>query len=233
MKQLLSYFFVLLALSSCNQRTGSGNIVTEKRQTGDFTGISAGGAFEVEVKNGPVTEVEVESDDNVINLIETRVSGDILKIRIKSGNGFNNAHFKVYITAPEINSINASGAANVKVTGQLKSAGKISLDVSGAGDITASVDAPEIYAEVSGGGNMDLSGRTRNYTAKVSGGSNLMSGGLQSENADVRASGAGNARVNASVSLKAEASGAGNIYYKGGAAVQQKTSGAGNVKNEN
>ncbi|MEP7109535.1 MAG: head GIN domain-containing protein [Ferruginibacter sp.] len=233
MKQLLFYFFGLLLLSSCNQRMGSGNIVTEKRQTGDFEGISVGGAFAVEIKKGPVTEVEVEADDNVISFIETKVSGNVLKISTKNGTGFNNAHFKVYITAPEINSFNASGAAKVKVTGQMKSEGKITLDVSGAAGITLSVDAPEVFAEVSGAGYIEMSGRTKDYTAKVSGSGNLKSGDLSSENTDVRASGAGTARVHASVNLKADANGAGNIYYKGGANVQQKTSGAGNVKNEN
>ncbi|MEO5893394.1 MAG: head GIN domain-containing protein [Ferruginibacter sp.] len=233
MRQLLFCFFTLAIFSSCEHRRGSGNIVTEKRQTGDFTGISVGGAFTVEVTTGPVTEVKVEADDNVINSIETKVSGDVLKIRTKDGASFNDAHFKVYITAPEINSIKSSGAATVKVMDQLKNKGKISLDVSGAAHISASVDAPEISADISGAGNIDLSGRTRDYTAEVSGSGDLKSGELKTENTDVRVSGAGNARVYASVRLKAEASGAGNIYYKGGATVDPKTSGAGNVKNDN
>lgn len=233
MKYLLCVFFAVSILSSCNQRRGSGNIITEKRQTGNFTAISVGGAFTVEVKTGPVTEVEVESDDNVISYIETKVSGNTLKIRTKDGNGFNNAHFKVYITAPEINKINSSGASNIKVTSQLKSAGKISLDASGAAGIEASVDAPEVYAEVSGAGNIELTGRTRDYKAKVSGSGTLKSGNLQSENTTVDVSGAGTARVHASVRLNAKASGAGNIHYKGGASVEQKTSGAGSIKNEN
>jgi Putative auto-transporter adhesin, head GIN domain len=233
MKQLFFSLFTIMVLGSCNQRIGSGNIVTEKRQTGNFSGISVGGAFEVEVKTGPETIVEVESDDNVIHFIETKVSGDILKIRTKDGTNFNNAHFKVFVTAPEINSMNVSGAANMKATGQLTSAQKISVDVSGAGNIKAIVDAPEVYAELSGAGNIDLSGRTRNYTAKVSGSGDLKSGNLQSENTDVRVSGAGTARVHASVTLNADVSGAGNIYYKGGATVQQKKSGAGIIKNEN
>ncbi|MEP7141630.1 MAG: head GIN domain-containing protein [Ferruginibacter sp.] len=233
MKQLVFYSFALLALASCDQRMGSGNIVTEKRQTGNFKGISAGGAFSVEVNTGPVTEVKVEADDNVIKYIETSVSGNVLEIRTKHGIGFNNAHFKVYITAPEITSINSSGAANVKVNDQLKSAGKITLEVSGAAGIAASVDAPEISAEITGAGNMDLRGRTRNYSAEVSGSGNLKSGDLKSENTEVEVSGAGQARVYASVRLKADASGAGNIYYKGGGNVESKTSGAGSIKNEN
>ena len=232
MKQLLVYGFAVLLFCSCNQRTGSGNIITEKRQTGDFTGVSVGGAFTVELKIGPVTEVEVEADDNVMKYIETRVSGNTLKIGTKNSHGFNNAHFKVYVTAPEIKMIRSSGAASVKASGILKTTDKIRLDVSGAAHITASVDAPEVNAEVSGAGNIDLDGRTRNYTAEVSGSGNLKSANLQSENTDVSVSGAGTARVHASVSLKAHANGAGNIYYKGGASVQQRTSGAGNVRKE-
>jgi len=233
MKQIMFSLFAIMILGACNQMTGSGNIVTEKRHTGNFVGISVGGAFEVEVKKGPETIVEVEADDNVMDFIETKVSGGILKIRTKQGTNFNDAHFKVYVTAPEINSLHASGAANLKVTDQLSGTGKISLDVSGAANIKAAVDAPEVSAELSGAGNIDLSGRTRNYTARVSGSGDLKSGNLQSENTEVRVSGAGTARVHASVSLNADASGAGNIYYKGGAAVQQKKSGAGNIKNEN
>ncbi|MEO7767798.1 MAG: head GIN domain-containing protein [Ferruginibacter sp.] len=233
MKQLMVCFFALVVFASCNQRRGSGNIITEKRNTGDFSGISVGGAFEVEVKSGPSIEVVVESDDNIIRFIETKVSDGILKIRTKNGTNFNNAHFKVFVTVPEINSMQISGAANVKVKDQLNSHQKISLNVSGAGRLEATVDAPEIYAEVNGAGKIELSGRTRNYKAHVSGSGNLKSANLKSENTEVEASGAGSARVHASVTLRADASGAGNIYYRGGANVQQKTSGAANIKNEN
>ncbi|MEO6731627.1 MAG: head GIN domain-containing protein [Ferruginibacter sp.] len=233
MKQIVFYLLALMVISSCNHKTGSGNIVTEKRQTGEFTGISVGGAFEVEIRKGPVTSVEVESDDNIIKFIETKVSGNTLKIRTRNGMNYNDTHLKVLITAPEIKSINSSGASDVKAIDMLKTNGKISLDVSGAAHVTASVDAPEVSVEASGAGNINLTGRTRDYLAKVSGSADLESANLQSENTVVHASGAGKARVHASVHLKADASGAGNIYYKGGAEVQQKISGAGNIKNDN
>jgi carbon monoxide dehydrogenase subunit G len=177
--------------------------------------------------------VVVESDDNIIKYIETNVSGNVLEIKTNHSMGFNNAHYKVFITAPAINSIEASGAANIKAKDQLKSSGKISFDISGAAEVTASVDAPEVEVEISGAGNMDLSGRTRSYKAKVTGSGDLKAADFLSENADVDVSGAGSAKVHASVSLKAEASGAGNISYKGGASVQQKTSGAGTIKSDN
>jgi hypothetical protein len=238
MKRLLFFstvtgLLVLGSLSSCQQINGSGNIVTEKRQTGDFKGVSAGGGFEVEVKNGPAKEVQVEADDNIMQYIKTEVDGNVLKIDIKDGVHINNAHLKVYVTAPEITSLKSSGACDIKITGGLKSGDHIKLDVSGAGSISGAVDAPEVSADISGAGNVTITGRTRNYTAHVSGSGNLKSGDLQTETTDVHVSGAGNAWVHASVKLKANASGAGNIHYKGGAQVEQHTSGAGNVMKEN
>jgi Putative auto-transporter adhesin, head GIN domain len=232
MKKLLTLAAIVFSVASCTHIEGSGNIVTEKRQTGDFKGISVGGSFEVELKAGPVTSVEVEADDNLIKLIETRVSGGILRIETKDNFNFNDGHYKVYIIAPEITSVKSSGAANVKAVDVLKSDSKISLDVSGAANIKAAVDAPEIETEASGAGNIEVSGKTREYTAKASGSGNIKSSKLLSENTDAEASGAGSVHVYASVNLKANASGAGSVYYRGGASVQQRVSGAGSVKSE-
>jgi hypothetical protein len=232
MKNLLLLAAVACFLASCNHIEGSGNIVTEKRQTGDFKGVSVGGSFEVEIKTGPVISVEVEADDNLIKLIETRVSGNTLRIENKNNFSINNAHLKVYITAPEITNIKSSGAANVKALDVLKSGQKISLDASGAGVIKAAVDAPEIEAEASGAGDVELTGRTREYTAKASGSGNIKSSKLLSENAEAEASGAGSVHIHSSVNLKAHASGAGSVYYRGGASVEKNVSGAGSVKSE-
>lgn len=233
MKQLIFFSFTLFLLASCRQINGSGNIVTEKRQPGNFSGISVGGAFEVELKTGPVTEVNVEADDNIVGLIETKVSGDILTIKTRGNISIHNAHTKIYVTAPAIMSVKSSGASDVKLINEIKNDSKLSFEVSGAGGIKGQVNAPEIFAHVSGAGDVELTGRTKKYEAEISGGGTLKTGNLLSEITEVSVSGAGNAHVHASVNLKIEASGAGNVYYKGGATVQQSVSGAANVKREN
>ena len=232
MKNVLLILTGLILLTSCHHITGSGNIVTEKRETGNFKGVSAGGAYEVEIKIGSAVNVEVESDDNFIKYIETKVEDGVLKISTKNRTSFSDGHFKVYVTAPEINSIRSSGAASVKVKDVLKSDGRIMMEASGSADITAEVDAPEVEAEASGASDIALSGRTKNYTASASGSADIKSSNLQTENTDVKASGASSVHVHASVSLKAGASGSASVYYKGGATVQQKTSGAADIKKE-
>ena len=232
MKQFLFFFFALIALSSCRHIKGSGNIVTEKRQTGNFKGISVGGSYEVEVKTGPVIEVLVESDDNIMRYIQTKVEGDVLKISIKGAAGFTDAHLKVYITTPQINSIKSSGAANIKSKDLLTNNGRISFEASGASEIKAQVDAPEIYTEISGAASIELTGRTKNHNAEASGSGDLKTGQLLSESTDVTVSGAASAHVYSSVSLTANASGAASINYRGAGNVKKNVSGAASIKAE-
>jgi Putative auto-transporter adhesin, head GIN domain len=230
MKYILLLSTAFIMLNSCDYTTGSGNIVTEKRVAANFTGISVGGSFDVEVKIGPVAEVTVEADDNVIKYVETTVSGNTLKIRTEGLHSMNNVHLKVYITVPELRSVKASASAEVKVLDVVKGDGRLSFDVSSSADIEAEVDAPEVDAEASSSGSVTISGKTKNYTARVSSSGNIKSFELLTENADVSANSSGTAEVRASVSLNGNASSSGTIEYRGGANVKKNVSSSGSVE---
>ena len=230
MKQSLFFLLTFFVLSSCHFTTGSGNIVSEKKSTGEFTGISVSGGIDVELKTGPVTSVTIEADDNVIKHIETKVVDGVLKIRTRDLHNTSNVHMKVYITAPAITKIEGSGGGDIVVKNILKSDSKLSFDLSGGGSITASIDAPEVDTDISGGGSMNLTGRTKSYEAEVSGGGELNSRDLMSENTKVSVTGGGSASVHASVKLVASASGGGDITYHGAASVEKSISGGGSIE---
>jgi hypothetical protein len=235
MKQIFILLFAAVTLFSCFRGrtiTGSGNVISEKRKMGSFSAISASGIVPVEVKNGPVTEVRVEADDNLIKYIYTEVEGDVLKIRTKNFSNFRNCTYKVYVTTPVLNSLSSSGAGSITSMGVLKDEKEITLSSSGAGNITVDVDVPAVDATASGAGNMTLTGRTKNLVADLSGASSINSFDLLSENANVEVSGAGNVKVHASVKLKASVSGAGDIIYRGAAVVESSVSGVGKVTKE-
>ena len=233
MKKFLLFSIAIITLSACQFKRGSGNIISEKRATGDFKGIAVGGDFDVQLLTGPVTEVLVEADDNMMNYVETRVSGDILKIGLRDLHNYGDAHRKVYITAPEITSIRASAAADVTAGNGLKSAGKLSFSSSSSGNISAEVDAPEIEVETSSASTVKLWGRTRNFHATASSGADVKAFDLLSENASVNASSGASARVHASLSLNANASSGANIVYRGSATLQKTVSSGGNVEKRN
>jgi Putative auto-transporter adhesin, head GIN domain len=224
MKQILFFFIALVSLASCDHVSGSGNIITEKRQVGNFKGISAGGGFEVEVRIGSATEVTVEADDNVIEFIETTVSGGVLKIRTEDRHNFSNAHMKVYVTVPSLNSIRASASASITVDGLLTGMEKISFQSSSSGSINAEVDAPVIETDVSSAGSVNISGKTKTHIAEASSGGSIKASNLLSEQTNVSASSGASADVHASISLKANGSSGANISYRGAAAVNKALS---------
>ncbi|MFM2360003.1 MAG: hypothetical protein RLY16_1996 [Bacteroidota bacterium] len=233
MKQFILAVVTIFSLASCGEYiSGSGNIVKEQRTVKDFNRIEVGGAFTVNVMIGSPQKVEVESDDNIMPYIETKVKGTTLQIKTKSHTNFNDGHYVVNITVPALEEIDASGAASVEGKNLNKREGKFEIKSSGASSIKVEVDVPAVEVHSSGAGEIQISGRTKNYWLHSSGSSEIKSSGLLSETTDAKVSGAGNVHVHASVKLKAKASGAGTIYYRGAAQVDQDVSGAGTVKKE-
>ena len=230
MKKIFYLALAIAALNtSCQHMDASGNIVTETRHTGNFTGIDAGNAFEVEVKNGSATEITVEADDNIIKDIETEVSGNTLNIKLKNGFRFSNGHFKVFVTAPNINTLKSSGAATINIKNVLKNDDKMTLEASGASSINGEITAPETSVDASGAATINVTGRTKNYEVEASGSSNVKTAGLMSETSKVNSSGAASVGVYSSLSLTVDASGASNVQYSGAGNAVIKTSGAGNA----
>lgn len=233
MKNLALIIAVICIASACRFKSGSGNIITQERSTGNFTGVSAGGGFEVTIRKGNETKVVVEADDNIINDIKTTVNNGQLRISLTDGFNFNDVHMKVFITAPEINKIHSSASAEIEVTDQLNSDEKIELDASSGSNIKASLNAPAAEAEASSGAEITVTGRTKNFTAKATSGASVNASGLLSENTMADASSGGKAEVHASVDLNAKASSGGSVEYRGAAKVSKDESSGGSVEQHN
>ena len=88
MKNSLKTFLVLLTvgLISCNGNInlGSGNIITEKRNiTERFDKINASSGVNVIITQGTPEEIVVETDDNVMQYVVTKVENGTLIIKVK------------------------------------------------------------------------------------------------------------------------------------------------------
>jgi hypothetical protein len=228
----------LFFLASCNVMNGpgingNGNIRTEKRSVGNFTGVKTSGSIDVEITNGDSYSVSAEDDDNVLPYIVTEVNDGMLNVHYKDGASINNDHAKVYVIAPSLDKLVSSGSADITSQDIIKSSQEIKIDVSGSGDVKTGVDAPQVSLSVSGSGSVTLNGRTKDLTCQASGSGDLNCGSLQSENATVTVSGSGNAHVFASVHLSATSHGSGDIFYRGTPSNPEiHTSGSGSVEAE-
>ena len=230
MKQALFFLFALFTLASCNNITGSGNLITQTRSVGNFDAISVGGGFEVEVKTGTVASVVVEADDNVIKYIETTVSGNTLKIRTDDFDNYTDVHMKIYVTAPLLSKISASASAQVVLTDILTSDNKLTFKATNSASIKARVNAPEVETDASSSATINLSGKTKTYKTDASSSAVIESFNLLSENTTAHVSSSASIQVHASVSLHAKASSSGSVEYKGAAEVKKTESNSGSIK---
>jgi Putative auto-transporter adhesin, head GIN domain len=233
MKKLLIMAISSIALYSCGPAiNGSGKIITEKRNTGNFTGVSTSSSIDVDVKIGNTYEVVVEADDNVLQYVRTEVVGGVLKVGYKDNISLRNADVTVHVIAPTLEKLSASSSGHITVDGVLANVQKIDLKATSSAEIEAAVDAPNIEADANSSGTITLKGRTQNFRVEVSSSAQIEAYDLLSETTIAQASSSGTANVHASVKLNGQASSSGLVRYRGGAAVTKAESSAGNVEKE-
>lgn len=228
MKYIL-LFLIVLSATACrvNSRKGSGNIISENRSTEKFVAINADGPVHVEVKKGEANSVMVETDDNIMPFVETKVSGSTLKIRLRNINRLRNSTIRVFITVPELKELSSSASAEIESKDVIASSGTIELEAGSASKIDVALDAPTVTAETSSGADIIARGRTKNFTAAASSGSSVKAADLHAENATAEASSGASVSLFGSVSITANASSGGEVTYTGGAAKVKKNQSSG------
>jgi hypothetical protein len=236
-------FFSLLSLLSlflaaCNifgeQVHGNGTIKSESRKTGHFSSVDVSNNINLHIRQDSGWSVRIETDENLLEFIQVSENNDLLRVDVRDHYNLDPSRtIDVFVSAPEFRGLTASGASEIMSDSKIVSADAMDIDISGASSITLDVKAPRVKAGLSGASKATFRGETKDVSINGSGASEIRCFELMAENSDVDVSGASNADVFASVSLRAEASGASNIRYKGKPNVSSSTSGAGNVASAN
>ncbi len=213
---------------------GNGNIKTEEHNVSGFKNVDCSASADVYIIQGEPAGVKVEGDDNLLPYIEIDQEGDRLIIRDRSHVNLDpSGDLKIYVTSPDFNSIDASGAGDIVGQTKVTNSDELRLSLSGAGNIRMEVNAPSVVCTLSGAGSAYLKGQAKNVDIELSGVGSTHCYDLQSENTKVDVSGVGSADVFASVKLEAEVNGVGSIHYKGNATnVSQHANGIGSIHKE-
>ena len=225
--------FLIIGSSSCfisphETIYGSGNVVTEERDIGEFTGLKVSSGIDVVIRQGKEISLELEADDNLHEVIITEVDGNTLKIYTRK-NIRKSRSKKVFLVYKDLNTIRISSAGDVTGENTLQT-GTLDIDLSSAGDLNLEVQAEKIICEISSSGDARLSGNTEVLVASLSSAGDLHAYELITKNAEVSCSSAGDARVYATEEFNLRSSSAGSIYYKGdGRVVNSHTSSAGSI----
>jgi hypothetical protein len=235
MRQLHYTFLVLLIIgsSSCiisTQETiyGSGKVVMEERDIGEFTGLKVSSGIDVVIRQGNEISLELEADDNLHDVIITEVVDNTLKIDTRK-NIRKAKSKKVFLVYEDLNRIRISSSGDVTSENTLQT-DRLDIDLSSAGDLNLEVEAEKISCDISSAGDARLSGSTEILVASLSSAGDLHAYELRAKKAEVSCSSAGDARIYASEEFNLRSSSAGSIYYKGeGRVSNSHTSSAGSI----
>ena len=261
MKHLKSIAFLLLvtfSMTSCldfltETVEGSGNVIKkEDYDVSGFSKIAIATGINAYIKIGDTENIIVEADDNILELIQVKVSGDKLSVYLDK-NIKNYKKMDVYITAKELEVVKASSSANVNVEGIL-SAETLSCDASSAGNIHISANVTNLNCDASSAGQIkigELTASKSTFSTSSAGGVHIEKGvikdliarasssgsvnafNVETQSCDADASSGGSINVNVVKTLLAEASSGGNVHFKGNPTVEKmKTSSGGNINKD-
>jgi hypothetical protein len=209
---------------------------TEDRHLSGFNAIEVGGPYDVTLTQGTTESVKVEAPEDVISHITTEVVDGVLKIYNKHNDSFHwndlfGHHRKilVYVSVKDIHSIGVSGSGDVAFKGGLH-ADKMTLRVSGSGDVNGVLEVKSLETSISGSGDVKLSGHAQTSAVRVSGSGDYSAHGLITSDTAVHVSGSGDATIYASNRVDASVSGSGDVRYSGSPKnVSKSKSGSGDI----
>jgi hypothetical protein len=208
---------------------GTGPTETEERTLSSFNRVELKIDGEVILTQGPQQQVRVEAQRNILEVLETEISGNELQIEYSRVNVRDHDPIKVYITVPSLSEVQVSGSGKVR-SGSPWSASSFEVKVSGSGN--AELDFAQVTGlrtNVSGSGEVKLSGVAQSHSINISGSGRLAAYELNTQDTDVSISGSGRSYVLASRNLSADISGSGSVYYRGEPKVNTRISGSGKV----
>lgn len=209
---------------------GSGKIVKQSRETGHFTALATSLSGNVEIRLGNTEGISIETDDNLMPLIETVVDHGTLRIRPTRKDVNLESHtMKIVVLARTLEKIAVAGSGSVeadKLRGE-----SLTFDVGGSGSISVrNLESESVAIALGGSGNLKAGGNVERLQVSVAGSGRVQAGQLAARDVTVSIGGSGQASVWARQTLSVSVAGSGDVTYYGDPRLTTNVMGSGSIK---
>ncbi|MBC3873169.1 head GIN domain-containing protein [Undibacterium flavidum] len=233
---------------SSNAIKGNGDVTSDKRQVNGLAALSVSGPMQVEVRVGAAPGLEIIGDSNLLNLVQTQVSGDTQKIWIDEKFNSNNP-IRVVYTVPAVTEITSNGSGRLMVNGlnggnlSVRNYGSRSVNLdgnvsridivnTGSGSINAlGLMSKDAKVNLQGSGSLNLGAVNGNELAITVNGSGSVHASGNVRNLVAQTHGSGSADLSAVKSLSADLNsyGSGSVTAAVSQNVNAQSNGSGSV----
>ena len=210
MKTKLFVVCLLFALAGCDIGgiRGNGHMVTQDRTVDPFINVEAGGAFRIEWHSG-APSASTTVDENLMQYVEMEVRDKVLHVRTTRSVRPRHS-IQLELTSNALEGASFSGASRLNAH---------------------QLSGPKFYLETTGASNVTLDGTVDELVANMTGASDLHAESLQTKTAELSVTGAGDARIAVSDTLKVSITGAGKVEYIGNPPhIEREITGAGSIR---
>ena len=229
---LTTLTMVVLLLSACGASyvRGSGNVITEERAVSGFDGVNMAGYGEVIITQGDAESLTIETDENLMQYIQTEVRNNTLYIEFTDNiipDPSLSITFNLNVT--NLESLELSGAGSFDI--HALETPSLGILFNGAGNINMdSFNADQLTVQLNGAGSITAAGEVGKQDVVISGAGQYSTPGLKSSQADVLVEGLGQVEIWVTDTLTVNIEGTGSVNYYGSPAVNQNIEGAGSIK---
>ena len=221
----------------------NGSLETSEISVSRFNKIRIEGSVDVHFHVSDAYRAVLTFDTNLDKeKIEIFTQNDVLFVKNKNrcdsnNNGFSffyrNSSNKCLVTVDvycqTLTGVSILGSGDFKGIDHIISS-IFSVEVSGAGDFSGTIECDNFSAKISGAGDIRISGTTKDADITVTGAGDFRGKSFDAKNATVNVNGAGDAIIRVADNLKARVSGAGDITYYGNPKVDASSSGGGDIR---
>lgn len=224
----LLFAFSFAALSAQGVE-GNRNVIKQDRGHSGFSAIEIGNGVDLYLEQGDVESVTVKADENLADLIKTRMEGNTLVISTGKMSIRDYKAFAVHAVVKNLERIDARSGSDIYGVNTIRS-NKLEMVLKGGSDIEMELETQTLHCQLTGGSDADLKGAADHLIVNARGGSDLRAKKMTAKKCELDVGGGSDAYVNVKEELDARASGASDIYYTGNpSVVHEKAKGASDI----
>lgn len=230
LRQLLSVaLFIGLPACGLDEVDGNGDRSDQTRRASNFARVQSDGALDLKITQADEQAVTVSIDENLQDVVTTRVVGDVLHVDTREDIGDVVSGPHVLITVPALQAIKLDGSGSMRAELDQQET-PFDLFLEGSGVMSFRGRAPAVGAYLSGSGDIRLEGETSDVEIELSGSGSVRAKALRAESGSIELSGSGDVSATIESSVTVSLSGSGNIDLYGNATVDgYEHSGSGDV----
>jgi len=210
---------------------GSGNMTRQTRELAHFTAVSLNLPGKLELRIGNTESVSIETDDNLLPLIESVIEDGMLKLRPAKRNlNLQPRNLRIVVQARSVDQIKLGGSGSIE-SDALKG-DKLRFEIGGSGSINVKgLDGDSAVVAIGGSGNLRSGpGKVNRVSVSIGGSGDVDLGQVRAQDASVNVAGSGEALVWASNSLSASIAGSGDVKYYGDPKTSKSVAGSGTLR---